>query len=60
MTFPDDTKCIREEIWKIDRCGTKIDYQIRYAEEGDNGWSVRVIPKRWSDRFQALRFYMDF
>lgn len=56
---PETTKLIAQELWTIDRCGSKRPYWVRYYKEGDDGFSTRIIPDKFLDKIAMLRFYLS-
>lgn len=53
------TKFIAEELWTVDRCGSKREYLVRYYREGKDGFSTRVIPNSLLDKFALMRYYFS-
>ena len=53
----ENQKLVREELWKVDRCGKVREYAVRYYREGDDGFSTKVVPYSWTDRIGLIRYY---
>ena len=56
---PSTASVMRDELWEIDRCGVGVMYRVRYMREDGDGFSTRVIPESWSDRFKLVKFFLD-
>ena len=48
---------MREELWKVDRCGVDHEYKVRYYREpcGD-GFSNIVVPQSFQDKLAWIKF----
>ena len=53
------TSFIAEELWAVDRCGSRREYLVRYYREGKDGFSTRVIPNSLLDKFALVRYYFS-
>jgi hypothetical protein len=59
LTNPDSTKKIHEEIWEVERCGSVHEYAVRFYREGDDGFSTKVFPLNWKDKYAMFKFYFS-
>ena len=59
ISIEDTTKKIHEEVWEIDRCGSRRLYAVRYYREGQDGFSSKVFPISVSDKIAMLRYYFS-
>lgn len=49
---------LREEIWTIDRCGTDVNYRVRFLKEGENGFNSEVWPTRPTEMLAMAKYYL--
>ncbi|EDO05547.2 hypothetical protein BBOV_I004660 [Babesia bovis T2Bo] len=50
---------VADEIWRIDRCGSVQQYNVRYYREGDDGFTCRVFPMRVGNLLNYVRYYLS-
>ena len=51
------TEVLRKELWDIDRCGKKVSYEVTFLKEGGDGFSTRVVPRSFLDKYNLFKFY---
>jgi hypothetical protein len=51
---------MRQEVWTIDRCGVPVQYSVKVYKEGADGFSVKVKPKNFKDKWLQLKFNLDW
>jgi len=54
-----DNQLLREEIWRVDRCGNERKYRVRYYTEGGDGFSSKVFPTSIRDCINAVCYYLS-